>query len=499
MLRPAVVAFATSLGRMAEHQGEEPSRPLPQFAAAAVLPIAALTALAHCGAALLGRGYWFDEVYMLAIGRFHLDWGSADQPPVTPALAALADGLAPGAQLVLRAPAILATAAAVVLAGLIARELGGGRGAQALTALAQATALWPSLTGHWLTPYSLEPAQWLLLVWLLMRWVRTRRDRVLIAAGIVVGVAAMTKFQVVLLSLVMLASIAMFGPRAMLCRPALWLGAVIAVFIAAPTVWWQHTHGWPQLQMTEVLAGEAGALYGGRPGIAVQLILYAGVLGVVLMGYGAWRLLRDTTMRDYRFILATGVVLFVAFIALQGRPYYLAGLYAPFAAAGALGLQTRWARGPGRGRRWLHAACVVSVIAAVAMLVLSVQINRSDIGERIARDTAQVFRGLPPAQREHTALLGESYIVAAYLDGYASQYGLPSAYSPNRSYGYFTPPPDTAETVLFIGKDPAALREYFTSEHTVGKVGDDMRIHLLTGRGQPWSVIWPRLRTLTVS
>jgi hypothetical protein len=90
----------------------------------------------------LSRGYWFDEMYMLAIGRYHLDWGSADQPPLTPALAALMDLLAPGSQLALALPAAAATGCAVVFAGLIAHELGCDRRAQAFTAVAQATGLW---------------------------------------------------------------------------------------------------------------------------------------------------------------------------------------------------------------------------------------------------------------------------------------------------------------------------------------------------------------------
>lgn len=467
------------------------------FAAAAVLPIATLTALAHCAAALLSGGYWFDEVYMLAIGRYHLDWGSADQPPIAPALAALADVIAPGSDFVLRVPAVLGTAGAVVLAGLIARELGGDRGAQALTATAQATALWSTLAGHWLTPYSLEPVQWLLVIWLLVRWIRVRRDRLLIAAGAAVGVAAMTKFQVFLLCAVLLLCIAMFGPRAMLRRPSLWVGAILAVAISAPTLLWQHAHGWPQIQMTEVVAGEAVALYGGRPGIAVQLILYAGVLGVGLGAYGAWRLVRDAELRDYRFLVAAGAVLYVIFVFTQGRPYYVAGLYAPFAAAGALGLH----RGPSsRARRLVvRLATAVSVAVAIVILVLSIQSTRTGVGERIARDTAQAYHELPGDQREHTAVMGASYIVAAYLDGYAPTYDLPAAYSPNRSYGYFDPPPDSVDSVLYVGPQPDALRRYFATVHTVGAVGDDIQIHLLTGRLQPWDSIWPRLRTLTVS
>ncbi|MGZ8747872.1 MAG: hypothetical protein ACXWZ2_12860 [Mycobacterium sp.] len=44
-----------------------------------VLPIAGVVAVLHCTAGDFDGGYWFDEVYMLAIGRNHLDWGSADQ------------------------------------------------------------------------------------------------------------------------------------------------------------------------------------------------------------------------------------------------------------------------------------------------------------------------------------------------------------------------------------------------------------------------------------
>jgi hypothetical protein len=36
--------------------------------------------------------------------------------------------------------------------------------------------------------------------------------------------------------------------------------------------------------------------------------------------------------------------------------------------------------------------------------------------------------------------MGESYIIAAYLDGYSTQYDLPQAYSTNRGYGWFPPP-----------------------------------------------------------
>ncbi len=473
-------------------------RRVAPFAAAVVLPIAGITAVLHCAASAFG-GYWFDEVYMLAIGRHHLDWGSADQPPLTPALAAVMDTIAPGSFVALRAPAVLATAGAVVVAGLIARESGCDRRAQGFTAAAQATGAWATFTGPWSTPYTLEPVQWLLVIWLLVRWVRLRDDRLLLVLGVVAGVAALTKFQVLLLCVVLVAAVAAVGPRELLRRPLLWVGAGIAAALAAPTLLWQYTNGWPQLRMAPVVAGEADALYGGRPGIAVQLILFAGVAGVALVLYGLWRLLRDEDLRDYRFIAITFLVLYVMFVATQGRPYYLAGLYAPLAAAGALGLQRRREAGRTR-RRWLAwPAYVLSAALAVGALILSVTVVRSDVGEQIARRTAEVYHGLPAGQRERTVVMGQSYIVAAYIDGYSKRYNLPEAYSTNRSYGYFPPPPAGSDAVLYVGDDVARLRPFFADVRTVGDIGDDLDISVLTGLRQPWDQIWQELRTLTVS
>ncbi|WP_006243561.1 ArnT family glycosyltransferase [Mycolicibacterium tusciae] len=474
-------------------------RQIAPFATGVVLPIAGVVAVLHCAAGGFGRGYWFDEVYMLAIGRNHLDWGSADQPPVTPLLAALMDAVAPGSMMALRIPAAIATAGAVVVAGLIASELGCDRRAQGFTAVAQATALWSTLAGHWLTPYTLEPVQWLLLIWLLVRWVRVRRDRLLVAFGAVAGLAALTKFQVLLLCAVLLVAVAAVGPRDLLRRPLLWVGVAIAALLAAPTMAWQYANGWPQLHMASVVADEAEALYGGRPGIAVQLIVYAGVAGVLLVLYGLWRVFRDPALRDYRFLGVTLVVLYVFFVATAGRPYYLAGLYAALAAMGALGLQRRRESGASRTRWLFWPTVAMSVGLAIGMLVLSVALISDDVGQRIAQRTADVYHALPDAQRDRTVVIGQSYIVAAYIDGYSVDYSLPKAFSLNRSYGYFPPPPADSDDALYVGSDLDDIRPYFTDVRRLGDIGEDMGVYLLTGRQRPWDQIWSQARSLTVS
>lgn len=472
----------------------------PPFARWAVLPIAAVVAVVHF-AASFGRGYWFDEVYMLAIGRNHLDWGSVDQPPLTPLLAALMDWIAPGSVVALRLPAVLATTAAVVVAALIARELGGDRRAQAMTAGAQATALWITMAGHWLTPYALEPVQWLVLAWLLVRWLRLRDDRLLLVLGAVAGIAAETKFQVLLLCAVLLLSVLVCGPRELLRRPMLWAGMGTGALIALPTLVWQALHGWPQLRMSTVLAAEAEALYGGRTGIAVSLVLVAGVAGTVLALYGLWRLLRADELRSYRFLGVTFLVLYVFFVATAGRPYYLGGSYGLLAAAGALGLQRR--REAGR-RRWswtVWPAYVLSAAVAGGMLgTASSALTQSGIaGTEIAQRTAAAYHALPPDQQQRTAIMGQSYITAAYIDGYSPRYGLPEAYSTNRAYGYFPPPPENKDTVLYVGSSPDEVRPHFTEVRKVADGGKDASVWLCTGKHEPWTSLWPRLRHLDVS
>lgn len=462
----------------------------PPFARTGVLLIAGAVALAHLVAAS-APGLWLDEAYMLAIGRHHLDWGSVDQPPVAPLLAALADALAPGSTVVLRLGAVLATAGAVVVAALVARELGGDRRAQLLTATAQATGLWTSLAGHWLTPYALEPVQWLAIAWLLVRWRRTRDDRLLLALGAVTGVAAQTKFQVLLLAAVLLLAVAAAGPRDLLRRPSLWAGAALGAVLAAPTLLWQAANGWPQLRMGSVVAAEAEVLHGGRGGVAVQLVLFAGLLGAVLGLYGVAVLLRSA---DLRFLGVTAVVLYVGVVATAGRPYYLVGLHGLLAAAGAVGLQRRREAGRTRFARLRWPAVVLSTAVAGVAVAGSGLLTAPAVPRAITADAVAAHASLPPGERERTAVLGDSYVVAAYLD--AAGADLPPAHSLNRGYGWFPPPAEEQTAALHVGGDPGPLRAAFTEVTRVE--GTATEIWLLRGRTEPWTDLWPRLRALDV-
>jgi uncharacterized membrane protein len=83
-------------------------------------------------------GYFGDEMYHMACGE-HLAWGHVDQPPLIALFAWLTRHLVGTSVFAIRLFPAVASFALVWLTGLLARELGGGRFAQALAALCSAS------------------------------------------------------------------------------------------------------------------------------------------------------------------------------------------------------------------------------------------------------------------------------------------------------------------------------------------------------------------------
>ncbi|MEV6905726.1 glycosyltransferase family 39 protein [Amycolatopsis sp. NPDC051071] len=486
---------------------------VPPFARTPVLAIAG--AMGAVLAATAGRyGYFGDELYFLAAGR-HLDWGYADQPPMVPLLARLMDAFGADSPFVLRIPAMLAVVASVVLTALIARELGGGRKAQLIAASTFAVSIQMLGGGHYLATSTLDPFLWTLLIWLLTRWVRTRADGLLLWGGVVTGLALNTKFLIGAFWVVALAAVVAFGPRDLLRRPALWFGAVIAAVLVAPTLVWQAANGWPQLTMGAAISEEVSAGWGGRASFVPTLVISAGVpIGMILVGYGLWRLLRSGRLRPYRFLGWTALGVLAVFLLANGRYYYAAGMFAPLFAAAAVeieaGQASKWWRWIATWPVFLLAA-VIAIPQALPILPRSSLASAPDwarpifaaeeIGwPEITESVARAYRGVPDP--DGTGIIAAKYWQASAIDHYGPALGLPSPSSPNRGYVTFPRPPESARDILFVGNDASVLVPYFTRVREVGtldnragitNVSQGMKIWLATGRTGSWDTVWPRL------
>jgi hypothetical protein len=481
---------------------------VPAFA---VLPVLVVAGLA--GVLLLvtsGRyAHGFDELYFVMAGRDHLNWGYFDQPPLIPLLAGGMDRLFPGSLVALRLPMTLAAAGGVVVTAVTARELGGGRGAQVMAAGAYATSGVMTLS-HWMGTYVLDPFWWTLLFWLVVRWVRLHRDgvrddRPLLWAGLVTALSLETKFLVPAFWALMALSAAVLGPRELLRRPKLWIGAAIAVAATVPTLVWQAANGWPYARMSEVVSAE----FPGTWSFLEGAVLSAGTgVGCLALLYGVWRLLWSPELRAFRFLGVAVVALVVAFLLAHGRSYYALSVYSlPFAAA-AVELRRRNLVPWWKAVVW-PAFVVSALITAVALPIYPASVvdkvpTRWGVitsgaafaqGELPSQEMGTVagsaYAALSPEEKAHTAVFSDIYPFAAAAEFYGRADGIDRVYSGHRGYWYFGPPPESADSVLFVGVDPAVLKPYFA---TMTPVMEGL-VWRYDGRNQPWAACWPALKS----
>jgi 4-amino-4-deoxy-L-arabinose transferase-like glycosyltransferase len=456
----------------------QPSQPSltgtrPWLALAGLLLVAApLVALLLLVA---GRyGYHRDELYFLVASR-HLAWGYVDQPPLTPALAGFARLLfgdwLPGLRLL---PA-LAVGALVVVTGLIARELGGGRAAQVLAAACVAASGATIAVGHLHSTTTYDVLLWAVGLLLLARLLGTGDRRLWLPIGLVAGIGLLNKATVAQLAgVVLVGLLADREARRLLASRWLAAGAAVAVALWAPYLAWQAGHGWPQLEIFADLRETDGGLGAGLAFLPFQLLMTNPLLAPLWVA-GVVALLRDGRARPWR-PLAVAYLLLVGFFTLVGgKPYYAFGFYPLLFSAGAVWLARRRARLP--LRRLLPVVAVAAALPLPLLLpllppsTLGVVANvNEDAGETFAWPTyvAQVLAvrdRLPPAERAAVVAVTGNYGEAGALARYGGAWGRKAVFSGHNSSWWWGPPGGDGRVVIVVGyaRARAFLEERFRS------------------------------------
>ena len=183
----------------------------------------------------IGYGFHRDELYFRMLAPA---WGYVDQPPLTPWLARTLTASVADEAWALRIPATLASAASVVLLGLIARELGGDRRAVTFAAWGGAFAGLPLALGHVLLTSTIDLPLTLAVVLTMLLALRSE-PRWWLAAGALAGVATWNRLLVPLLLFGVVLGLAVLGPRAPLRTRWPWLGAALAALVAVPNLVYQ--------------------------------------------------------------------------------------------------------------------------------------------------------------------------------------------------------------------------------------------------------------------
>jgi 4-amino-4-deoxy-L-arabinose transferase-like glycosyltransferase len=461
-------------------------------------------------------GHSRDELYFLVCGR-RFAMGFVDQPPFTPAVAAAAHALFGNSLLALRFLSALAGGASVLVTALTARELGAGRVGQALAALCTATTGTFLAADHLLNTTAFDLLVWTVVVWIAVRILGGGSERLWLAAGAVAGVGLLNKHTVLFLLFGLLAGF-LVADRRRLRSPWLWSGVAIALAIWSPNIVWQIRHDWPTIEMIRSLR-DSNSSAGSRVGFVFGQLGQIGVLLAPVWIAGLVWLLRSARARPFRPLAWAYVALFVLFLVVGGKPYYMAGLYPLLFAAGAgvieRGDPRRWVPRPRTAAILALAGFVLALpivlpvlpartLADVPLQKINYDLAESIGWERITGQVRGVVHSLSPAERARAAILTANYGEAGALDLFGPRKALPPIVSGHNNYWLWGPPPADTTTVVAVGFDDRAyLERFFVSVTLVGRERNGLGVDndeegegmwVCRGPRAAWAVLWPRLK-----
>jgi len=483
---------------------------VPPFARVPVFGAALATGLA-LSMFSAGYGYERDELYFRMLPPA---WGYIDQGPLTPLIARAMRNVLGDQTWTVRIAATLATMTAVVVIALIARELGGGRGAQSLAAWAFAFAGYPMVLGHTLLTATLDMPVWPAVMLFIIRAIKRDQPRWWLASGAVAGVSMYNKLLVAVLLAALVAGVLAVGPRRLLLSPWVWAGAALGFVVGLPNLIYQVANGFPELSMGRALADHNSA--------SVHIVMWPFL--IIMLGpplvpvwiAGLVTLWRD---RSLRFVAVAFPVLLVIVFVMGSQFYYPFGLLAVLFAAGCVPAW-RWVSTRLVWRRLLVIGVVVNAIVS-SLLALPIvplgsvsdtpiasisQVAQDSIGwPRYVAQIATVYRALPDGERAHTVVYASNYGEAGAVDRYGPDDGLPAVYSGHNQLTDEGRPPDATTTVVFVGGQYDHHARWFTSctvkAHLDNGVGvdneeQDEPVAVCRGPKEPWPLLWPRLHHL---
>jgi hypothetical protein len=477
-------------------------------------------------AANRGYGYFRDELYYLACAD-HLDFGYVDHPPLSIAVLWVVRALIGDSLPALRLVPALCGALTVLLAGLMARRLGGGRFAQGLAALAVAIGPGHLAITNFYSMNAIDLLVWASAVYVFMSIVEdphgVRRWALL---GVVLGLGLQNKFSVLWLGAGFAVALVLTRQRRLLRTPGPWLAAAIAGVIFAPHVVWQMQHGWPTAEFvsnaTELKMVDVSPLQ-----FFVDQLLMTHPFALPIAITGLWWLFRHSPPLAWTFLTPLAILL----ISGTSRAYYLGPAYPIVFAAGAVAVAA-WTRDAAAWVRPAIATALVAgavVTAPMALPLLPVDRfiaysratgiaprpeERAAIGvlpqhfadmfgwPELAGAVADVYESLPEEDRAKAVIYTDNYGRAGAIDFFGRARGLPPAVSGHNSYFLWGPGSGTGEVTILVGGDLEDHVGDFESVRPVRVVRcrycmpfeDNVTIFIGRGMHPPLPELWPAVK-----
>src|SRR5689334_14999030 len=279
-------------------------------------------------------GFFRDELYYIACSD-HLAWGFVDQPPFSIYLFKLSRLIFGDSLAAIRLIPSLAHAGTAVLAGLIAREMGGKVYAVfvagfmvALTPIILAMASFYSMN-------SIDILIWSLALFLILKIINTKQPKFWIWLGVVLGIGLLNKISVLFLGAGIFAGF-ILTDRTWFATRWPYLAGIIAFAIFLPYIIWNITHDFAHL---EFIHNASAGKYSerSRMDFISEQFLFINPLAAPIAIAGLIALFVYKPLKEFKLI---GWIFLTAFVILfvnrTSKGEYMAPAYACLFAAAAV-------------------------------------------------------------------------------------------------------------------------------------------------------------------
>ncbi|HTK31846.1 MAG TPA: glycosyltransferase family 39 protein [Candidatus Saccharimonadaceae bacterium] len=476
-----------------------------------------------------GYGYFRDELYYLECTR-HLSWGYVDQPPLSIAVLWAWRHVFGDSLWALRALPALAGAGVVAIVAGLAREMGGGRYAMGLAALAVIASPVELGTQQFFSMNAIEILLWALAAWQALRALRSRATRDWAWLGVWVGLGLLNKLSMSWFASGFALGLLVTPSRRALATPGPWLAVAIAGLLVAPHVAWQVAHHWPTLEFmrraehlkmvpVSALDFALGQLKSMNP-LTAPLWIVGLVALLVARGEPARRAFGVLFLAVAGLLLAQGT----------SRANYLTPAYPMLLAAGAVAFERAFAK----RRAWRVATPALIALMGALLLPAALPVlpepvmvrylralglsGRQDerlapaaLGQHYAdmhgwpafADTvAAVVARLTPEARRHCVVFAQNYGDASAVNFFGRARGLPHCFSSHNSYWIWGPPKEEPEVIIVLGGDADDNARVFdhieivTHVRTTWTMPYEQDVPVSIGRGLrvPLATLWPQLK-----
>jgi hypothetical protein len=345
---------------------------------------------------------------------------------------------------------------------------------------------------------------------------------------VVAGLGLLTKGTILFWGFALVAGLLLTPQRRLLFTRWTLFGGLIALAVVSPFLLWNAFNNWASLQFWAGYSQDHSA--GGTPiAFLVNQILLMNPISVLLWGTGLWYFFSKFGAR-YRVFGWAYLILFVLFILLQAKSYFLAPAYPPLFAGGVMligGWRVRWRRAVAAYPVVLALAGVLLAPAAMPVLPPAVyaqvygkssnagaQQESGDIyglpqsladrfgWEQQVALIAQVYHSLPPDERRVACIFTENYGEASALVQFGGRYHLPQPISGHNSFYLWGPDGCTGQVVITINIDPQDAAQGFGSVTLAARTSCDAcvafennsPILILRQPKEPFSLIWPQAK-----